>query len=109
MISDEQIEAALDYLAKNVEAAAKARAEKVYKEEGRKVKKAQLMNMSNEPSEAARERFAYSHEDYSAYLIEMKAAIYENAKHDFRRDAYSATIEAWRTQQANIRAAERVT
>ena len=109
MISDDHIEAALAYLAKNVEAAAEARANKIFMVEGRKVKKAQYMNECNEITEAAKERFAYAHPHYAAYLVEMKAAIYEDAKHEFRRNAYSATIEAWRTQQANIRAAERVT
>ena len=108
MIDDDQIEAALAYLAKNVEASAAARANKIYMVEGRKVKKAQLMNQSNEPTEAAKERYAYSHKDYEKHLQEMKEAIYEDAKHEFRRDAYSATIDAWRTQQANIRTAEKV-
>lgn len=108
MISDEKVEAALDYLARNVEAAAAARANKIFMVEGRKVKKAQLMCMSNDMTENARERFAYAHDDYSAYLEKMKEAIYEDAKHEFRRDAYNATIEAWRTEQANIRVAEKV-
>jgi hypothetical protein len=109
MIDDEKIEAALAYLASNVEASAEARANKVFMVEGRKVKKAQLMNQSNEPSEAAKERFAYSHEEYQDHLEALKQAIYEDAKHEFRRAAYNATIDSWRTQNANIRAAEKVT
>ncbi len=108
MISDDQIEKALDYLAKNVEASAEARADKWLKVEGRKVKKAKLMSECNEPSEAAKERFAYAHIDYELYLQETAYTIYEDAKHEFRRDAYNATIEAWRSQQANIRAAEKI-
>ncbi len=108
MIDDDQIEAALLYLAKNVEASAEARAQKWLMVEGRKVKKAKLMGMCNEPSEAAKERFAYAHSDYEPYLKATREAIYEDAKHEFRRNAYNATIEAWRSQQANIRAAEKV-
>ena len=103
MISDEQIEAALDYLAKNVEASAKARAEKIYMVEYRKTVKAELMNKCNESTEGARERFAYSHEDYKEHLDAMRTAIEIDAKCEFRRAAYNATIEAWRTQQANER------
>lgn len=109
MISDEQIESALAYLARNVEPAAEARANKIFMVEGRKVKKAQLMGKCNEQAVGAQERYAYSHPDYLAHLEEMKAAIYEDAKHEFRRDAYNATIEAYRTQQANIRAATKIT
>jgi hypothetical protein len=109
MISDEQIEDALAYLAKNVEAAAEARANKWFMVEGRKIKKAQLMNKANESSEAAKERFAYSHADYEAHNEETKLAIKEDARHEFRRGVYSATVDAWRTQQATIRTAERVT
>lgn len=109
MITDDKIEAALEYLAKNVEAAAHARANKWFMVEGRKIKKAQLMNQCNEQSEASKERFAYSHPDYEKHNELTKAAIYEDAKHEFRRDAYNATIDTYRTQQANIRAAEKIT
>ena len=103
MITDEQIEAALDYLRDSVETAAQAKANKVYLSEYRKTKKAELMNLSNESSEAAKERFAYAHAEYAEFLVGLRAAIYEDAKHDFLRAAANAKIEAWRTQQANER------
>lgn len=103
MISDDDIEKALDYLRDSVEVAAQAKANKVYLTEYRKTKKAELMNKSNEQSEAAKERFAYSHTEYAEFLVGLRAAIYEDAKHDFLREAANAKIEAWRTQQANER------
>ena len=103
MISDSDIEKALDYLRDSVEEAAQARANKVYLTEYRKTKKADLMNMSNEASEAAKERFAYSHPEMKEFLLGLKEAIYQDARHDFLRDAADAKIEAWRTQQANER------
>jgi len=109
MITDEKIESALNYLAKNVEEAAEARAQKLELTEGRKVIKAELMNQCNETSEAAKERYAYSHPDYKQYLTGLGEAIKQDAVHTFRRESYNATIEAWRTQQANIRYAEKVT
>ena len=108
MITDEKIEAALDYLSRTVDAAAEARAQKVQLTEGRKVIKAELMNQCNESSEAAKERFAYSHPDYKEYIVGLGTAIKNDAAHTFRRESYNATIEAWRTQQANIRSAEKV-
>lgn len=109
MITDAKIEAALDYLARTVEEAAEARAQKIELTEGRKVIKAELMNQCNETSEAAKERFAYSHPEYKNYLRGLGVAVKNDAVHTFRRESYNATIEAWRTQQANVRAAERVT
>lgn len=108
MITDEQIEAALDYLRDSVEAAAQGRANKVYLTEYRKTKKAELMNLCNETSEAAKERFAYSHAEYAEFLSGLRAAIYEDAKHTFLREAADAKIEAWRTQQANARTMEKI-
>ena len=103
MISDDQIESALDYLRDGVDLAANAKANKVYLTEYRKTKKAELMNLSNESSEAAKERFAYSHAEYKEFLAGLKEAIYQDARHDFLREAANAKIEAWRTQQANER------
>ena len=103
MISDDDIERALDYLRDSVESSAQAKANKVYLTEYRKTKKAELMNQSNETSEAAKERFAYSHAEYAEFLTGLRAAIYEDAKHDFLRAAASAKIDAWRTQSSNER------
>lgn len=108
MISDADIEKALDYLRDSVETAAQAKANKVYLAEYRKTKKAELMNKSNEPSEASKERFAYSHPEYQEFLLGLKEAIYQDAKHDFLRDAADAKIRAWQTQQATDRAMSKI-
>lgn len=103
MISDTDIEKALDYLRDSMEVAAQAKADKVYMTEYRKVKKAELMGLSNDAAINAQERFAYAHADYKEFLLGLKEAIYQDAKHDFLREAANAKIEAWRTQQANER------
>ena len=103
MISDEQIEAALDYLRDSVDSAAQAKANKVYLTEYRKTHKAELMNQSNEASEAAKERYAYSHNSYKEFLAGLKEAIYQDARHEFMRGAAGAKIDAWRTQSSNER------
>jgi hypothetical protein len=103
MISDDEIEKALDYLRDNAEVAAQAKANKVYLTEYRKTHKAMLMNESNETSEAAKERYAYSHSSYKEFLAGLKEAIYQDARHEFLRGAADAKIEAWRTQSSNQR------
>jgi len=104
MISDAEIEKALDYLRDNSLLAAKARAERLYMEEYRKVVKAQLMGKSNESAVGAQERYAYAHEEYAAHLDAMRTAIELDEKHRFLLAAAQAKIEAWRTEQSNYRA-----
>jgi hypothetical protein len=108
VVTDEDIERALDYLRDNAEGAAQARANKIYLTEYRKVLKAELMGKSNDTAAVAQERFAYSHDDYKEFLKGLKEAIYQDAKHDFLRDAAKAKFEAWRTEQANYRAMEKI-
>ena len=104
MISDEEIEKALDYLRDNSTPAAQARANRIYMEEYRKVVKAQLMGKSNETAVGAQERFAYAHEDYNKHLEAMRTAIEMDERHRFLLQAASAKIDAWRTEQSNYRA-----
>ena len=108
MISDDDIEKALDYLRDSIERAALAKANKVYLTEYRKVKKAELMARSNFDAVNQQERFAYAHEEYKEFLLGMKEAIYQDAKHDFLRDAATAKIEAWRTQQSTWRSMDKI-
>ena len=108
MISDDDIEKALDYLRDSMETAAQAKAERVYMTEYRKVKKAQLMGRSGSGVSAQQERFAYANEEYKEFLLGLKEAIYQDAKHDFLRDAATAKIEAWRTQQSTWRSMDKI-
>jgi len=103
MISDDDIEKALDYMRDSAEDCAKWRAEKVYLTELRKVVKANLMKGSTEPSAVGREQYAYSHPDYLLHLEAMKHAVYLDEKHQGLVAAAGAKIDAWRTQQSNQR------
>ena len=92
------------FLATNVENAAKARADKVMAEEGRKIKKALLMQQSNESNVNAQERYAYAHPDYDKYRKEtLGPAIYNDHFHELKRKVAEATVDAWRTQEASNR------
>lgn len=103
MISDDEIDKALDYLRDNATVAAQSRANRIYMEEYRKVVKAQLMGESNESAVGAQERFAYAHCDYADHLDAMRTAIEMDEKHRFLLAAASAKIDAWRSEQANQR------
>lgn len=104
IISEEDVEAALTGLFDNAGEAAKRRAERLYLEEYRKVVKAEEMGKSNESAVGAQERHAYASEAYKAHLLAMKAAIELDERARFKMTAYSATIDAWRTQESNQRA-----
>jgi hypothetical protein len=104
IISEEDVEKAVDWLRDNVDASAKARATRIYLEEYRKSLKALLMSKYQDLSVSAQEREAYAHQDYRDHLKVMQNAIYEDERMKFFRASAEVKIEAWRTQQANIRA-----
>lgn len=104
MISEEDVEAAVEWLRSNARAAGQAKAERVYCEEYRKTVKAQLMaEKSGEPI-GAQERHAYAHPSYAAHLQAIREAVQKDESMRWLMVAAEAKIEAWRTQQANQRA-----
>ena len=97
MISQRDIEKALDFLRDSAETAAQNRANRAYMEEFRKSLKAQLM--SNHPDMAvnAQEREAYKNPTYIDHLEAMRTAIFEDEKLRFLIEAARAKISAWQT------------
>lgn len=108
MITDDDIEKALDYLRDNGRKAAKAKAERIYMIEYRKVVKSQIMRENDDKSIGAQEAIAYSDPRYIEHLKVMRDAIESDEYFDWMRVSAEAKIEAWRTQQANYRAEGRV-
>ena len=103
MLTEAEIQRAVDYLRDNAEAAASARATRIYMEEYRKVVKAQIQAEQPDEPLGAQERRAYSSERYLKHLEAMRTAIADNERYRFLREAALAKIEAWRTQSANER------
>lgn len=104
VITDDEIDKALDYLRDNARDAAQARADRIYVEEYRKVIKAQLMKEHGDKSAVLQEREAYADPRYVTHLEAIKQAVLEDEGHRFMRAAADAKIEAWRTQSSNSRA-----
>ena len=104
MISEQEIEEAVDFLHRNSNEAARVRAERMYCEEFRKSLKAILMGEHLGQAVNAQEREAYAHPRYLEHLGEMKKAVFEDEKNRALRSSAEIKIEAWRTQQANVRA-----
>lgn len=103
-ITDEEIDRALDFLRDNAEAAAKARAERIYVEEYRKTVKAQIMKEHDTKSAVIQEREAYADPRYAVHLDAIREAVFHDEKCRFLLSAAEAKIEAWRTQSSNERA-----
>lgn len=103
MVNDEQAERALDYLRLNANKAAKARAERVYCEEFRKTIKSLQMQEHEGKAIGIQERNAYASPEYQQHLVALKDAVQMDEACRWGMVAAQATLDAWRTQQANKR------
>ena len=103
MISDESIEAAVDYLRDNAVEAAQATANRQYLEKFSTVLKALIMSEHLAEPVNAQERYAHSDVRYRNHLEGLKVAIFEDEKSRNLRDAADVKIRAWQSQQANNR------
>ena len=103
MISDSDIEKAIDWLRDTAESCAKRRAERLYLEDFTRSLKAEIMSEHLAEPLGAQERYAYLDIRYRNHLEALKLAIYEDQKGLFLRDAADAKIRAWQTQSATER------
>jgi hypothetical protein len=104
MISDAEIDKAVNWLRDNAPEAAQAKANRIYLEEFRKTIKAQLMADVNDKSIGAQEVYAYDHMEYRKHLHALKEAVRIDEEFRFLREAAQAKINAWQSQCANLRA-----
>ena len=104
MISDKDVEAAVDYLRDNAKKAAEAKGNHIYMDEYRKVVKAALMREKLGETLGAQESYAYSAPRYTEHLEVYREAAKVDEYHRWMMKAAEAKIEVWRTQAANERA-----
>jgi hypothetical protein len=109
MINDAKLEKVLDWLTASAKPAAQARANRIYVEEYRKTLKALLMQRSELPSVAAQEVAAYAHPEYQEHLKALREAVEQDETYRWRLTAAEASIEIWRSENANRRTAEKIT
>jgi hypothetical protein len=105
ILTEAHVEKALDYLQDNADAAAKARAERIYCQEFRKSLKALLMKEHDTGTRSGtmQEREAYADDRYIAHLDALKEAVFQDTKMQFLMEAARAKIDAWQTKSANER------
>ena len=94
---------AVDFMIRNAEQFAQAKANRVYMEEYRKTLKANLMKSSGMDAIGAQEREAYADAAYALHLEGLRAAVEAEERLRWLLVAAQARIEVWRTQSANAR------
>lgn len=105
-ISDDMMSAAMQVLASEDHAAARARYEKLDRQ--RKVLLARLEREANGKTQRERESYALTHPHFTALLEEIDQAEVDFFRAKDRRDSAEAVTRAWQTCKADARAAERV-
>lgn len=111
MISDDDVEKAVDYLRASAEKAAQARANMRYIAEFLEAKAAKVASalMESGQSAAAAKLTAKADKEYTELLDGYKVAVEQDAFHTFKREAADAMIRAWQTMSSNARAEGRAT
>ena len=106
MLTDEQVEKALDYLRDSAPKAAVARsqAKTLEKYLGIVEAKAKAMATADGMSNAASQDWARSSDDYKQALDGWMEAVRQDAEFTMLREAASSRILAWQTMSANERA-----
>ncbi len=107
MISESDIERALDWMRDNATPFAQAKANRIYMENYLKTIEAELCSDKAGESVKAQDTYARSHSRYIAQLQAIKEAVTEEETLRWLMVAAQAKVEVWRSQQANQRTQDR--
>ena len=94
---------AIQYLIDTAPLYAKAKADRMYLEEYRKSRKAQLMSQAGTEVLGKQEVYAYAHEDYGVLLRGIREAVEAEETYRWLMTAAQAKITVWQTMQYNAR------
>lgn len=103
LVTEEEVEDALDFLHGSAEDIGRARARASKAEHMLKVTRSQALLLSDERSHDRREAEALTSDRYIAAIDELHDAVLQAETLFARRRANEFTIEAWRTMNANQR------
>lgn len=90
---------AIEFIQKNAELFAQAKADRLYIEGYLKYLKASLMNESDSSSLGAKEQYAYSHDRYFEQLTAMKVATEQEEKLKYLMEAAKMKVEVYKVQE----------
>ena len=102
-MSDNSPHKAIQFLIDTAPLYARSKAERMYLEEFRKSRKAQLQSQAGTEVIGKQETYAYAHADYIEILEGIKQAVEKEEKYRWLMTAAQARIEVWRTEQYSAR------
>jgi len=94
---------AIQYLFDTAPLYAKSKADRMFLEEFRKSRKAQLASQAGTEVLGKQETFAYAHPEYIQILEGIREAVEKEETYRWMMTAAQAKIEVWRTQQYSAR------
>ena len=94
---------AIQYLIDTAPLYAKAKSDRIYLEEFRKSRKAQLASQAGTEVLGKQETYAYAHPDYIQILEGIREAVEREERYRWLMTAAQARIEVWRTEQYSAR------
>lgn len=100
---------AIQYLIDTAPLYAKAKADRIYLEEFRKSRKAQLQSQAGTEVLGKQETFAYAHADYIEILEGIRQAVETEEKYRWLMTAAQAKVSVWQTMQFNARIEQKAT
>ena len=104
MITDNQVQEALDWMIKNEDALAEAKAAYHDLDRFSKTIKAELMSkISSNMSVAARETEALANEEYKTHLDNLHIAEEQYLRYEYKMDHNKLICQLWQTISANKR------
>ena len=104
MITDNQVQEALDWMIKNEDALAEAKAAYHDLDRFSKTIKAELMSkISSNMSVAARETEALANEEYKTHLDNLRIAEEQYLRYEYKMDHNKLSCQLWQTISANKR------
>ena len=94
---------AIQYLIDTAPLYAKSKADRMFLEEFRKSRKAQLASQAGTEVLGKQETFAYAHPEYVEILEGIRAAVEIEERYRWLMTAAQAKVECWRTAQYSAR------
>ena len=94
---------AIQYLIDTAPLYSRAKADRIYLDEFRKSKRAQLMSQAGTEVLGKQETFAYAHPEYIQILEGIREAVETEERYRWLMTAAQARIEVWRTEQYSAR------
>jgi hypothetical protein len=108
LITEKMVQAAFDYLNDAADAAAKARGDRILAEHRRKKVLAELLIEQEGGTVDLRRAKAEADHDYWKACQDEAEAVRMDAWHSHQKGKAMAIIDAWRTEQSNLRQTSRI-